>query len=63
MDSGAAMTIIYKECGHKLRSDEDQMYLAIDNNTDRILMHNRCSSIKKNINIEVVGILIIFYSY
>ncbi|XP_073997537.1 eukaryotic translation initiation factor 2B subunit epsilon [Rhodnius prolixus] len=53
MDSGAAMTIIYKECGHKLRSDEDQMYLAIDNNTDRILMHNRCSSIKKNINIEV----------
>ncbi|KAK9509779.1 hypothetical protein O3M35_007016 [Rhynocoris fuscipes] len=56
-DKGAAMTLIYKECGLKSRSDEDMVYLAIDSSSGRVLMHQRSSAVKKNINIEV-GLLL-----
>lgn len=35
------MTLVYKECGGKSRSIEDEMYLGIDGKTDRILAFQR----------------------
>ncbi|BET01456.1 translation Initiation Factor [Nesidiocoris tenuis] len=40
-DKGASMTLVYKECGGKSRSIEDEMYLGIDGKTDRILAFQR----------------------
>uniref|UniRef100_A0A0A9XB24 Translation initiation factor eIF2B subunit epsilon n=1 Tax=Lygus hesperus TaxID=30085 RepID=A0A0A9XB24_LYGHE len=40
-DKGAAMTLIYKKCGKKTRSSEDELFLGIDNKTDRVIAFQR----------------------
>ncbi|XP_014255506.1 translation initiation factor eIF-2B subunit epsilon [Cimex lectularius] len=55
LDKGASMTLIYKECGKKMRSENDQAFLAIDSNTDRILLHQRQTDLKKiGIGVEIL---------
>lgn len=43
-DKGAAMTVLYKDCGNKTLHPNDELYLAIDNKTDQILFHSRRKS-------------------
>lgn len=56
-DKGIAMTLIYKECGKKSRTEDDDIFLAINKNTNQLLLHQRCSYNNNKINIDVETLL------
>lgn len=49
-DKGAAMTLIFKECGRRWKAPEDDLVVAVDNKTGRVLLHNK--QFKKNKKLE-----------
>lgn len=53
-DKGLAMTLLYKECGKKSRTEDDEVYLAIDKDTSQLLLHQRCSRETSKITLPVV---------
>ncbi|CAH1390887.1 unnamed protein product [Nezara viridula] len=56
-DKGLAMTLLYKECGKKSRTEDDEVFLAIDKNTSQLLLHQRCSREASKINLPVEKLL------
>ena len=53
------MTLIFKECGRRWKAPEDDLVVAVDNKTGRVLLHNK--QFKKNKKLEFAMVCFAFY--
>uniref|UniRef100_A0A1B6C3B5 Translation initiation factor eIF2B subunit epsilon n=2 Tax=Clastoptera arizonana TaxID=38151 RepID=A0A1B6C3B5_9HEMI len=53
IDKGIAMTLIYKECGARWKAPQDDILLAMDNKTGRLILHKKLLSKHSKIDIPL----------
>lgn len=53
------MTLIYKGCGKKSRTEDDDIFLASNKSTGQLLLHQRGSFNHHKINVDVVWTVVI----
>lgn len=64
-DKGAAMTLVFKILAqeHSLIKSDKSLFLAADNDTKKILVHQKCKSKSKESTITLPTVSIPYYMY